>query len=145
MRSTAVMNGVTAVTDGLDCLIRAYSSEPGAQLKEAIDACFSRFLSELTNLFGSWIPTIKQTYIISVSEHPREEDPYGRLPMWRAHGGHTGVAFIFNAPLARHSEALKAYSGPVAYFAGDRVAVDMSKIAAHLREQSELCRRPINA
>ena len=48
-------------------------------------------------------------------------------------------------PLARHSEALKACSGPVAYFAGDRVAVDMRKIAAHLREQSELCRRPINA
>lgn len=54
-------------------------------------------------------------------------------------------SFSMPAPLARHSEALKAYSGPVAYFAGDRVAVDMSKIAAHLREQSELCRRPINA
>lgn len=54
--------------------------------------------------------------------------------MWRAYGGSAGVAFIFNGgPMFRPSNALKAYSSPVAYFGPNGVAEEMRKIASGLR------------
>lgn len=138
MRSTAVMNDFSEVAHGLDCLISAYKSVSGKELKAAMDACFPGVSSEWSTLFNSWIPTIKRhTYILSVSEHPQAEDLHGRLSMWRAYGGNSGVAFIFNGgPMFRPSDALKAYSSPVAYLAPAGIAEEMSKIAAGLREHS---------
>lgn len=138
MRSTAVMNDFSEVAHGLDCLISAYNSKSGEELKAAMDACFPGVSSEWRTLFNSWIPTIKRhTYILSVSEHSQSEDLHGRLSMWRAYGGNSGVAFIFNGgPMFRPSDALKAYSSPVAYLAPAGIAEEMSKIAAGLREHS---------
>lgn len=138
MRSTAVMNDFSEVTHGLDCLISAYNSTAGEELKAAMDACFPEFSSNWSALFDAWIPTIKRnTYILSVSEHPQTEDLYGRLSMWRAYGGNSGVAFIFNGgPMFRPSDALKAYSSPVAYLAPAGIAEEMSAIAAGLRKHS---------
>jgi Protein of unknown function (DUF2971) len=138
MRNTAVMNDFTEVAHGLNCLINSYKSSAGDELKAAMDDCFPGVSSEWESLFNSWIPTIKQhTYILSVSEHPRTEEQYGRLSMWRAYGGNAGVALIFNGgPMFRPSNALKAYSSPVAYFGPDGVAEQMRKIASGLRTHS---------
>jgi hypothetical protein len=135
MRNTAVMNDFTEVAHGLNCLIHSYQSSAGDELKGAMDICFPGISSEWSSLFDSWIPVIRRhTYILSVSEHPQTEDQYGRLSMWRAYGGNAGVAFIFNGgPMFRPSNALKAYSSPVAYLGPDGVAEEMRKIASGLR------------
>ncbi len=135
MRNTAVMNDFTEVAHGLDCLISSYHSSAGDELKAALDGCFLGISSEWASLFDSWIPIIRRhTYILSVSEHPQTEDQHGRLSMWRAYGGNAGVAFIFNGgPMFRPSDALKAYSSPVAYLEPDGVAAEMRKIALGLR------------
>lgn len=134
MRNTAVMNDFTEVEHGLHCLINAYNSSVGEDLRAAMDVCFPGISSEWRELFNSWIPIIKRnTYILSVSEHSKDDDLYGRLSMWRAYGGNAGVAFIFNGgPMFRPSDALKAYSSPVAYLAPDGVALEMKKIAEGL-------------
>lgn len=135
MRNTAVMNDITEVAHGLQCLIDAYHSAAGEELKAAMNACFPGIASEWGSLFNSWLPIIKSnTYILSVSEHEKQDDLYGRLSMWRAYGASAGVAFIFNGgPMFRPSNALKAYSSPVAYLEPDGVAAEMRKIAAGLR------------
>ena len=130
------MNDFSEVTHGLDCLAEAYSLTPGDELREAMEMCFSGVSSEWSKLFNSLIPTIRRdTYIISVSEHSKADDDFGRLSMWRAYGGDTGVAFIFNGgPMFRPSDALKAYSSPVAYLGADGVGLTMKDIAAGLRQ-----------
>ncbi|MDZ4074701.1 MAG: DUF2971 domain-containing protein [Hylemonella sp.] len=135
MRNAAVMNDFTEVAHGLQCLIDAYRSSAGAELQAAMNACFPDISSEWSSLFESWTPIIKRnTYILSVSEHAKHEDLHGRLSMWRAYGGSAGVAFIFNGgPMFRPSNALKAYSSPVAYLEPDGVAAEMRKITAGLR------------
>lgn len=139
LRNTTVMNDFTEVEHGLRCLIDAYRSTAGQQLQAEMDRCFPGISSEWGALFDSWIPIIRRnTYILSVSEHCKNEDLYGRLSMWRAYGGSAGVAFIFNGgPMLRPSDALKAYSSPVAYLAPDGVAEEMRKIAAGLSLHTE--------
>lgn len=143
MRNTAVMNDFTEVAHGLNCLIRSYQSSAGDELKAAMNGCFPGVSSEWSALFDSWIPIIRRnTYILSVSEHPRTEDQYGRLSMWRAYGGNAGVAFVFNGgPMFRPSDALRAYSSPVAYLGSDGVAEEMRKIASGLRTHASYVRQ----
>lgn len=135
MRNTSVMNDFTEVAHGLNCLIRSFQSSAGDELKAAMDDCFPGVSSEWGSLFDSWIPIIRRhTYILSVSEHPQTEDLYGRLSMWRAYGGNAGVALIFNGgPMFRPSDALRAYSSPVAYLGPNAVSEEMRKIASGLR------------
>lgn len=136
MRNTAVMNDYMEVEHGLECLVQAYQEEAGAELRDAMDECFPGVSEELTKLFNSWIPTIKtHTYIASFSEHEASEDDYGRLSMWRAYGGTAGVALIFNGgPLFRPSDALMAYSSPVAYMRPSNVANELRTIARNIRQ-----------
>jgi hypothetical protein len=142
MRNTAVMNDYTEVAHGLDCLIKSYSSSAGEELRAAMETCFPGISAEWSEMFNSWVPTIRRnTYILSVSEHPKNDDAFGRLSMWRAYGGTSGVAFIFNGgPMLRPSNALKAYSSPVAYLEPDGVAKEMVKIASGLRQHSTYVR-----
>jgi hypothetical protein len=65
---------------------------------------------------------INATYMVSISEHgnndPDEtnEDLYGRLSMWRAYGGNTNVAFVFNNKVfVEESQAIGAYTSPILY------------------------------
>lgn len=143
MRNTAVMNDSSEIAHGLECLIHAYKSAQGEELRSALDLSFPNLSSELSELFDSWTPTIRRhTYILSVSEHSETDDQYGRLSMWRAYGGNAGVAFIFNSgPMHRPTDALKAYSSPVAYLSPEGVAEEMSRIAKGLIKYSDLIKQ----
>src|SRR5690606_23126401 len=56
------------------------------------------------------------TYLTCLSEHEPEEDNLGRLSMWRAYGGRSGVALVLNrTPFEADTDVLKAYSAPVFY------------------------------
>lgn len=140
MRNTRVMNDYMEVDHGLECLQDAYHSDAGGALKAALEKHYPGISAEFEGLFNAWIPSIRSdTYVTCVSEHSPEEDRYGRLSMWRAYGGAAGVALILNGGvMLRPSEALGAYSSPVAYH--DRLAVrsEMATAAARISRNPQL-------
>jgi hypothetical protein len=142
MRSTAMMNDTMEIEHGLKGLNEFYNSQAGTMLKAAIDECFPGLSNELTTKFNDHVPTIKKhTYILSVSEHSESENEFGRLSMWRAYGGNAGVALIFNGGvILRPSNALNAYSYPVAYRTSDGIAEELKKITLGIRQHKDYVR-----
>ena len=143
MRNTMVMNDFSEVEHGLSCVIEAYKSEAGEKLKAVLDAEYSGISEEYESLFNAWIPGFRRdTYVACLSEHPPEEDQYGRLSMWRAYGGVAGVALIVNGGvLFRPSDALAAYSSPVAYRSPGAMNDDLAAIASVLEKSNDLLKR----
>jgi hypothetical protein len=138
MRSTTAMNDYMEVEHGFECLNAAYNAEPGQVLNSALDACFSGVAAELRDLFNAWLPGIRQeTYMLCVSEHLPEEDQHGRLSMWRAYGGQAGIALVLNGGvMLRESDALGAYSSPVAYLNPDAFAAEFGRIAKTIADEA---------
>ena len=131
MRSTTAMNDYMEVDHGFECLRAAYNNEPGKAFNSALDTCFPGLPDEVRELFNGWLPQIRyDTYITCVSEHLPAEDRHGRLSMWRAYGGQTGVAIVLNGGVMfGASDALGAYSSPVAYKTPGEFASDFAAIA----------------
>ena len=142
MRSTTAMNDYMEVEHGFECLNAAYKAEPGQVFNRALDACFPGLAAELRDFFNAWLPGIRQeTYMLCVSEHLPEEDQHGRLSMWRAYGGQAGVALVLNGGVMfRASDALGAYSSPVAYLTPDAFAADFARIAETIDAEAEYIR-----
>lgn len=80
--------------------------------------------------------------MISVSEHGSDdvdEDRYGRLSMWRAYGGATNIAFVFNsAPFLRPSNALNAFTSPVLYKDIEGFKLDFLELVESLETAEDL-------
>jgi Protein of unknown function (DUF2971) len=142
MRSTTTMNDYMEVEHGFECLNAAYKAEPGNIFNRSLDACFPGLSEDLKNYFNAWLPGIRQdTYITCVSEHSAEEDQNGRLSMWRAYGGQAGVALILNgAVMFSKSDALGAYSSPVAYLNPDTFAAEFAEIAKNIECEASYIR-----
>lgn len=116
MRKSHLMNDFREIEHGFECLRGAYSkSKP--RMDALFDGMFSGFCERLEKLFDNWMPYFRSdSYISCVSEHDPSEDRHGRLSMWRAYGAGAGVALVVNGgPILRPSNALKAYTSPVAY------------------------------
>ena len=118
MRNAITMNDYSEIQYGTACLLKVYNDGgAGARLTSFLDSrfpgCSDRFESEFNSRKGMWQ---YETYLTSFSEHLPSENDYGRLSMWRAYGGHNGVALVLNnTPFTAVSDNLKAYSGPVSY------------------------------
>lgn len=122
MRKASCMNDFMEVQYGLEKLAQAYNSSTGGLLKDYLEANFAGITEEVERLFNGWAPRlIEETYLTCVSEHlGGREDLLGRLSMWRAYGGSTGVALVLNnTAMVSESDALKAYSSPVEYLDQD--------------------------
>lgn len=117
MRKSSCMNDFMEVEHGLQCLISAYNGDIGQKLKDGLEQRFTGFCDEFENLFNSWMPNFRaDTYLTCISEHADSEDQYGRLSMWRAYGNGVGVGLVLNnRAFLSPSDALKAYTSPVAY------------------------------
>jgi len=140
MRSTQVMNDFMEVEHGVTCLLEAYKSPAGAALDAEIDKLFAGLSQEIKNLFTAWVPGFQaDTFVACLSEHPPEEDRYGRLSMWRAYGGTAGVALVINGGvLFRPSNALGAYSSPVAYLDVPGVQKEIALVASNVAANPQL-------
>lgn len=118
LRSVDCMNDYMEVDYGLKRLRDAYDkSEQGSGLRKALDSVYDGFSRRFDDLFWGWAPTLReQTYIFCMSEHNNEEDPYGRLSMWRAYGKDTRLAVVLkNDPFLRYSDTPGIYTAPVEY------------------------------
>jgi hypothetical protein len=116
MRKASAMNDYMEIEHGRDCLVAAYA-ENKLRFEELMNGMFAGFSDRLEMHFNGWLPHFRaDTYIACMSEHYESEDEYGRLSMWRAYGGVTGVAIVMNsAPFLRPSKALNAYSSRAVY------------------------------
>lgn len=142
MRNTMVMNDFSEVEHGLSCVIEAYKSDAGIALKRLLENEYEGIMAEIENLFNAWIPGFRRnTFVLCLSEHPPEEDRHGRLSMWRAYGGDAGVALVVKGDvLFRPSNALAAYSSPVAYLDKEALQCEFDAVATGIAQNAELLR-----
>lgn len=142
MRKTRAMNDYSEVLHGRDCLIEAYNGAAGAHFKRALENVFPGLTTKLEDLFNGWLPHFeKDTFVTCLSEHPPIENELGRLSMWRAYGQGTGVALAVNsAPFESETDALKAYSSPVAYLSRAEFGKEFATLAANLEASRDLLR-----
>lgn len=116
MRNAMVMNDFNEIHHGFDCLKYSLTTEPGQNLKDRINRVHPEAFEQIVSQVDDHLPTIRyNTYITSISEHQNFEQN-GRLSMWRAYAPKNGVALILNKEaFLQPSDALKAYTSPVAY------------------------------
>jgi hypothetical protein len=143
MRKSSIMNDFMETEYGFNCLVGAYNGESGARFKAILDREFPGLSADLENRFNSWVPHFRSdTYLTSISEHLENEDQIGRLSMWRAYGGVTGVAIVLRStPFVSASNALKIYSSPVAYFSFEQFNREFSRIADNVDANAEFVRQ----
>ncbi|MBT8420069.1 MAG: hypothetical protein KJO08_04320, partial [Gammaproteobacteria bacterium] len=118
MRNAQCMNDFMELEHGHECLIQAYKSDPeGKKFQEIIESAHPGLLEDVTQMFDGWMPHLRNSvFIACLSEHPRDEDDYGRLSMWRAYGGDQSVALVLNnIPFLSDTSLLKVFSTPVIY------------------------------
>lgn len=121
MRNAVMMNDFSEVQHGQKCLKESWHDEDvGGRLRALLDRLQPGLTQTVAKEFDSRLHDREaQSYLIAISEHgdgALDEDKYGRLSMWRAYGGNTNVAFVFNnKPFVSESNALNAFTSPVLY------------------------------
>ncbi|MDL2409975.1 DUF2971 domain-containing protein [Rhizobium calliandrae] len=127
MRKSTCMNDFNEIEHGFSCLRLAYA-EHKERFTALIEPSFPEFSKKLEDHFNGWLPSIRNsTYISCISEHENSEDLNGRLSMWRAYGGPTGVAIVVRSePFLRPSDALQAYTSPVAYLSEAQFSIEFA-------------------
>lgn len=140
MRKSSCMNDFMEVEHGLNCLVATYNGAVGKKFQSNLEELFPGFCKEFQDLFNAWIPHFKQnTYLTSISEHADTEDRYGRLSMWRAYGSGTGVCIVLNnRVLLEPSDALKAYTSPVAYLGDEESTKEFKFVSKNIKRNAEL-------
>jgi hypothetical protein len=142
MRNTTTMNDFSEVEHGQQCVREAWVSPAGARLQSALEAIHPGIATEITERYDAWQPDMRSnTYITCISEHPPDEDLYGRLSMWRAYGGIAGVALVLSlTPFLATTDELAAFSSPVFYGMGKDVELKVDEIAERLERYGDKLR-----
>lgn len=143
MRKSSVMNDFMEIDHGINCLNVVYNNESGEKFRSVLNGMFPNIVSELEDMFRSWVPHFRMhTYLTCISEHDDEEDTLGRLSMWRAYGGVTGVAIVLNPNVfLSPSNALKAYTSPVAYLSPMSFAEHFKGIVSEIENSADFVQK----
>jgi hypothetical protein len=146
MRKSMCMNDFTEVQYGLSRLVEAYRySDAGKKFQFILDHLFEGLRAEIEKLFDNRSFHLRtDTYFTCVSEHKSEEDPFGRLSMWRAYGGTSGVALIMNNAAFQDSapsDVLKIYGSPVAYFEGKKFVERFGEAVNNIENEADFIRQ----
>lgn len=121
LRNALVMNDYSEVQHGEMCLAESWKDEEaGGRLRKLLGELPGDVADRLIETFFSHSTERKlQSFLMSFSEHGNPvtaEEKYGRLSMWRAYGGDTNVALVFNnSPFRSEDAQLQAFSSPVLY------------------------------
>lgn len=136
LRKTSCMNDYQEVAHGLDCIGKAWQSTAGKDLQSFLDALFPGIVEDIIKQFSAWENDMQlNTYITCVSEHYAKEDKLGRLSMWRAYGGSSGVALVINgSPFFRTENTINVVSTPVAYLDGDAFQLEFESVVQSIKE-----------
>jgi len=117
---------------GREALLAAWhGGGHGDRLKAAINSIYPDASEMIFKRFDDWSPIFQtQTFMTCVSEHdPDTENELGRLSMWRAYGGSSGVGLVLShQPFTSESDALDAYTAPVNYVSKETFAEEFGEI-----------------
>lgn len=129
LRQSSTMNDFREIEFGTQCIQDSWLAH-----QRQFDDVFGRISPDFGERLWAWLQDWKQTvryqtFLACVSEHKKDEDTYGRLSMWRAYGGANGVALVLNSePFLRPSNALHAYSSPVAYHTRESFEIEFHSL-----------------
>ena len=140
MKNALGMNDFSEVQHGLKCLYHAYRSPMGLRFQDRLNSIFPGICNEIASIFDNQTEFFKyDTYLTCISAYLGAEDISGRLSMWRAYGRESGVALVLNnRGLLSLSDALKAYTSPVAYRSKEGVEVEMNYITENIIKNSDM-------
>lgn len=140
LRSTTCMNDFSEATHGYKCLLKAWHGDSGKAIRAALGSCHPGVAEQAGKEFDEITGTILNgSFIACFSVHDPKEDQYGRLSMWRAYCNPSGVAIVLNStPFFARSDALKAYSSPVAYLDDREFSDAIQTIAANVEKEKAL-------
>ena len=135
LRKSTCMNDFMEVQHGFNCLSTAWRKNK-PKFEAQFETLFPGICAKIESHFDGWLPSYRTgTFIACVSEHDddpaKNEDRMGRLSMWRAYGGTAGVAIVMNGGVFHRpvsSDALKAYTSPVAYLDVEGFNVEFVKL-----------------
>ena len=132
------MNDYMEVKHGISCLTQAYRGEYRDQFRVTLNGMFPGITAELEELFDGWVPYFQNSaFIACLSEHSKEEDGHGRLSMWRAYSGLTGVALVLNnAPFLAHVGPPGVYSSPVSYLDDESFEQEFLRLIKRISEMA---------
>lgn len=120
LRNVRCMNDYSEVRHGIELLVKAF----GGQENERINRLYGLFdqiapgaARTAVDKFNTWIPRLPDITFIGCLSQTDMNETCGRLSMWRAYSSPSaGVALVLDkAPFVAETDALKAYSLPVAY------------------------------
>jgi Protein of unknown function (DUF2971) len=139
MRNAVWMNDESEIKYGTERLLESTNGPHGTRLWTFLDRLFPGFIAEFDEIFTSWLDVFQQdTYITCLTEMLADEDKIGRLSMWRAYGCGSAVALVINGgPFLRPSDALSAYSSPVAYLSPSPFASEFERIVDNIVSNEE--------
>jgi hypothetical protein len=117
LRNAQMMNDFSEIQHGINCLHQAWNSPGGRNLHAMLDRIQTGLRHELAQLFDGHAEGLRVgTFITALSEHENDEDLLGRLSMWRAYGGRSGVALVLNnTAIAAETDEMHVFSSPVFY------------------------------
>jgi len=135
MRRATTMNDFMEVDYGINCLARSYRGVSGDTFRNELDRLFPALRPRLEKWFDGWVTGFRHdTFLTCFSEHRDDEDTLGRLSMWRAYGGSTGVALVLrNTAFLGTADALRVYTSPVAYMRPDDFAREFEAMGERVR------------
>jgi len=154
LRNAMLMNDFSEIRHGESCLSASWASEHG----KGTSTQPGRLLRIFNKISPTIIPAVEQrydnhlsqrktdTFIISLAEHNEQtEGQLGRLSMWRAYGGQTNVALIFNPPNTESEASTGLFSAPVVYkhrddFVADVFSETVSSIESNIEELLDIDR-----
>lgn len=134
LRDAACMNDYSEMSYGLQRVADAFSSTAGIEFRSAVDRIFPDVSESIEDHLKAGVRhTLYRTYMICFSEHLKSENEHGRLSMWRAYGGNSGVAVVFNAEtIFSPQNALDVNSVPVLYWEQQQMEAEFSLIANNI-------------
>jgi len=142
LRKSTCMNDFMEIEHGFECLQHAYKNNRD-NWNKTLNAIYPDLGDELETRYNNWLPSFRgDTYLACVSEHLDDENRIGRLSMWRAYGGKAGVALVLNGfPLINPTDALGAYTSPVAYLNKERFEAEFQALIKSLSNNHDFIRQ----
>lgn len=135
LRNARLMNDFSEVEHGIKCYEEVLHGKVGDELFDLLDDIHDGVSGHLLSWLDQSRERITQgTYVVCVSEHDPSEDQLGRLSMWRAYGGKSGVALVFSTDaLLGDREQLGAFSGPVVYGGIEEIEASLRRVIGNVR------------
>ena len=136
------MNDFQEIEYGLGCLIKAHGSL-NARLAKFWKVAFDANIDEVEKAFNENIHRIRlETYLSCFSLHCADCDldktNYGKLSMWRAYGGKSGVAIIIrNETFTQDDSELNVHTTPVRYWTESDVLKDYERLIIQLEQNTD--------